>query len=251
MSSIASSSIVFAVVFGGGLLGMFLRKLLPQNHLSDDSKGIVMIAMGLVATMTAIVLGLLISSAKSSFDALSQEMTGTSSDIILLDRTLALYGTETKEARDLLRSAAASALDLMELKKPAAPAHLAVSTRDTDAIFEKIQGLLPKDDRQRSLKAEALSILREIRKTRWLMYEQQANLLSMPMLVILVLWLTILFISFGLYAPANGTVITSLLVSALSVSCAILLILELYTPYEGLIRISSATLRAALTQLGN
>lgn len=251
MSSIASSSIVFAVVFGGALLGMFLRRLLPQNHLSDDSKGIVMIAMGLVATMTAIVLGLLISSAKSSFDALSHEITGTSSDIILLDRTLALYGTETKEARDLVRSAVANALDFMELKKSAAPVHLAVSTRDTDSIFEKIQGLLPKDDRQRSLKAAALSILREIQKTRWLMYEQQANLISMPMLVILVLWLTVLFISFGLYAPTNGTVVTSLLVSALSVSCAVLLILELYAPYKGLIKISSAPLRAALMQLGN
>lgn len=253
MSSIASSSIVFAVVFGGALLGMFLRRLLPENHLSDDSKGIVMIAMGLVATMTAIVLGLLISSAKSSFDALSHEITGTSSDIILLDRTLALYGTETKEARDLLRSAAGNALDFMELKESAAPAHLAVSTqtRDADSIFEKIQGLLPKDDRQRSLKAEALSILREIQKTRWLMYEQQANFISMPMLVILVLWLTVLFISFGLYAPTNGTVVTSLLVSALSVSCAVLLILELYAPYKGLIKISSAPLRAALMQLGN
>src|SRR5271169_7124529 len=104
MSSSVMSSIVFAFVFGGALLGMFMRKLLPQNHLSDDSKGIVMIAMGLVATMTALVLGLLISSAKSSFDTLSSEMTATSSNIILLDRTLALYGPETKEARDLLRS---------------------------------------------------------------------------------------------------------------------------------------------------
>ena len=250
MSSIASSSIVFAIVFGGALLGMFLRKLLPQNHLSDDSKGIVMIAMGLVATMTALVLGLLISSAKSSFDALSHEITGTSSDIILLDRTLALYGTETKETRDLLRSAVANGLDLMEMEN-VAPAHLAVSTRDTDSIFEKIQGLLPKDDRQRSLKAEALSTLREIRQTRWLMYEQRVTSISIPMLIILVLWLTVLFISFGLYAPANGTVVTSLLVSALSVSCAIFLILELYTPYHGLIKISSATLRAALAQLGN
>jgi hypothetical protein len=197
-----------------------------------------------------LVLGLLISSAKSSFDALSHEITGTLSDIILLDRTLALYGTETKETRDLLRSAVANGLDLMEMKH-ADPAHLAVSTRDTDSIFEKIQGLLPKDDRQRSLKAEALSILREIRQTRWLMYEQRVTSISIPMLIILVLWLTVLFISFGLYAPTNGTVVASLLVSALSVSCAIFLILELYTPYRGLIKISSATLSAALAQLGN
>ena len=117
MSSIATSSIVFACVFGGALLGMFLRKLLPQNHLSDDSKSIVMIAMGLVATMTALVLGLLISSAKNSFDTLNSEIVETSSKIILLDRTLASYGPETKEARDLQRSEVAAVVRSNRVEK--------------------------------------------------------------------------------------------------------------------------------------
>ncbi len=251
MSSIATSSIVFACVFGGALLGMFLRKLLPQHHLSDDSKSVVMVAMGLVATMTALVLGLLISSAKNSFDTLNSEITATSSKIILLDRTLALYGPETKEARDLLRSTVAAVLDRMASKRSANPGEMLASTRQVESVYDKIQGLLPKDDRQRSFQADALSILKEIRQTRVLIYEQQSTSISMPMLIILVSWLTVLFISFGLYAPTNGTVVTSLLVSALSVSCAILLILELYTPYLGLIKISSAPLRAALMQLGN
>jgi len=251
MNSIATSSIVFACVFGGALLGMFLRKLLPQHHLSDDSKSIVMIAMGLVATMTALVLGLLISSAKNSFDTLNSEITATSSKIILLDRTLALYGPETKEARDLLHSTVAAVLDRMESKRSANPGEMLASTRQVESVYDKIQGLLPKDDRQRSFQADALSILKEIRQTRVLIYEQQSTSISMPMLIILVSWLTVLFISFGLYAPTNGTVVTSLLVSALSVSCAILLILELYRPYRGLIKVSSAPLRAALMQLGN
>ena len=250
MSSIAISSIVLALVFGGAMLGMALRKLLPQNHLSDDSKDIVRIAMGLVATMTALVLGLLISSAKSSFDALSSEITGTSSKIILLDRTLADYGVETKAARDLLRSTVANVIDQMELKNLADP-HLPAPTREMDSIYYKIQGLLPKDDRQRSFQADALSILKEIRQTRWLMYEQQSGSISMPMLIVLVSWLTALFVSFGLYAPANGTVVVSLLVSALSVSAATLLILEMYSPHHVLTKISSVALRAALTQLGN
>jgi Protein of unknown function (DUF4239) len=251
MSSIATSSIVFACVFGGALLGMILRKLLPQSHLSDDSKGVVMVAMGLVATMTALVLGLLISSAKSSFDTLSSEITGTSSKIILLDRTLALYGPETKEARDLLRSVVAAVLDRMESKEPADPREFPATSRGLESLNEKIHRLVPKDDMQRSFQAEALSIVKEIRQTRVLIYAQQSTAISMPMLVILVSWLTVLFISFGLYAPTNGTAVTSLLVSALSVSCAILLILELYTPNRGLIKISSAPLRAALMQLGN
>jgi uncharacterized protein (DUF486 family) len=251
MSSIAISSIVFALVFGGGLLGMYLHKVLPKEHLSDDSKDVVRLGMGLVATMTALVLGLVISSAKNSFDALSGEMTGASSKIILLDQTLALYGPETKAARDMLRSSVAGVLDRMESKKSRNPAQLRTSTREVDSLYKKIQELSPTDDRQRSIQARALSLLISLQETRWLIYEQESTSISMPMLIILLSWLTTLFISFGLFAPANRIAVTALLVSGLSVSGAILLILELYSPYAGLIRISSAPLRAALTQLGN
>jgi len=251
MSPIVISSIVFAFVFGGALLGMFLRTVLPQHHLSDDSKDVVKMGMGLVATMSALVLGLLVASAKNSFDALSNDMTAESAKILLLDRTLAHYGPKTKEARDLLRSSVAGVIHRMDLKNSPNPPQWGASTREVDSLYEKIKGLLPEDESQRSIQSEALSILREIRGTRWLMYEHESTSISMPMLIILFSWLITLFISFGLFAPANGTVAISLFVSALSVSGAILLILELYAPYEGLIKISSAPLRAALTQLGN
>jgi hypothetical protein len=251
MSAIAISSIVLAVVFGGALLGMFLHNVLPQNHLSDDSKNVVLIAMGLVATMTALVLGFLITSAKTSSDTLTSEIMATSSRVILLDRTLANYGQDAKEARDLLRDGVANVLDRIELEKSTAPTRLAVPNREWDSLYDKIQGLLPKDDRQRSLRAEALSILREIQQTRWLMYEQQSALVPSSVLILLVSWLTILFISFGLFAPSNGTVVAGLLAAAFSVSSAVFLILALYSPHHGLMKLSSATLRAAFTQLGN
>lgn len=251
MNSFVISSIVFAIVFGGAMVGMFLRAVLPQNNLSDDSKDVVKMGMGLVATMAALVLGLLVSSAKNSFDALSSEMTRVSSQIILLDRTLALYGPETSEERDLLRSSVADVLDRLEVEKSAHPTQSRSSTRAVSALYDKIQGLSPKDDKQRSTQARALALLLSLQETRWLIYEQESTSISMPMLIILVSWLATLFVSFGLFAPANGTAVTALFVSALSVSGAILLILELYSPYEGIIRISSAPLRAALAQLGN
>ena len=244
MSPIAISSIVFAFVFGGALTGMYLRVVLPQHYLSDDSKDVVKIAMGLVATMSALVLGLLVSSAKGSFDSQSGEMTRASAKIILLDRTLALYGPETKEARELLHSVVAGMVDRMELKKSAL-------THEADNLYEKIQTLLPKDDSQRSIQSRALGLLISLQESRWLIYEQESTAISIPMLVILLSWLTALFISFGLFARVNGATVTALLVSAFSVSGAVLLILELYAPYEGLIKISSAPLRAALAQLGN
>jgi hypothetical protein len=251
MSSIAISSIVFGLMLGGALLGMYLRTVLPQHHLSNDSKDVVKMGIGLVATMSALVLGLLVASAKNSFDALSNDMMRESAKILLLDRTLAHYGPKTKEVRDQLRSAVAGVIDRMELKKSPNAAQWGASAREMDSLYEKTKGLLPEDDRERSIQSEALSILKEVRETRWLMYEHESTSISMPMLIILFSWLITLFISFGLFAPANATVLITLSVSALAVSGAILLILELYAPYGGLIKISSAPLHAALTQLGN
>jgi hypothetical protein len=184
--------------------------------------------------MSALVLSLLISSGKTSYDAQSNELRAVSSDIILLDRTLAHYGPETAGARELLRTTIAGILERRGLKKSANPAHLGVPVREMDSLYDKIQELSPKDDRQRSVQSQALGILLSLQQTRWLMYEQESSAIAMPFLAILVSWLVILFISFGLYAPVNGTTVASLGLSALVVTGAVFLILEWYTPYTGL-----------------
>jgi len=246
MSATTISLIVFACVFGGALIGILLHAVLPQQHLSNESKDIVKLGMGLVGTMAALVLGLLVASAKGSYDAQSAELTQMSANIALLDRALALYGPETKEARNLLRGAVARVLDQMW-----SSASLSVPTAaGGEILYEKIQGLSPKNDTQRSLQGQALSMAVDLGKTRWLMYEQATTSVSMPLVIVLVCWLTAIFISFGLFAPFNATVVASLFVSALSVSGAIFLILEMYTPYAGLVKISDAPLRAALAHLG-
>ena len=249
MSSTIISLIVFACVFGGALLGILLHAVLPQHHLAADSKDIVKLGVGLVGTMAALVLGLLVASAKGSYDNQSAELTQMSANIALLDRGLALYGPETKETRALLRGAVVRILDQMWSKDGASSSPMAAPSGG-EILYEKIQGLSPKNDTQRSIQSQVMSIAVDIGKTRWLMYAQQATSVSMPLLVVLVIWLTVIFISFGLFAPFNATVVSSLLVSALSVSGAIFLILEMYSPYSGLIQISSAPLRAALAHLG-
>jgi hypothetical protein len=250
MSSIAISLIVFVCVFGGAVLGMFLRSALPKHHMTAESSDVVKMGMGLVATLSALVLGLLVASAKSSYDAQSTELTQMSAKVVLLDRVLAHYGPETKEARELLQAAVARVLDQMWSKHRTSSSQLGPPSSGGEVIFDKIQSLSPRDEAQGSLKAQALSIATGIGQTRWLMYEQGVTSISMPLLVVLVFWLTTLFISFGLFAPRNGTVVASLLISALSVSGAILMILEMYTPYSGLVQVSSAPLRAALAHLG-
>ena len=237
MKSLTVGLIVFACVFGGALLGIFLHISLPEHHLGADSKDIVKLGMGLVATMAALVLGLLVASANGSYDAQSAELTRMSASIALLDRVLAGYGPETKDARELLRGAAGRILNQMwsEDGTPEAP-----PSAGGEILYDKVAGL----------QGHALSITIDVGKARWLMYAQAAASVSMPLLVVLVIWLTVIFISFGLFAPFNATVVASLLISALSVSGAIFLILEMYGPYAGVIQISSAPLRAALAHLG-
>jgi hypothetical protein len=249
MSSLEISFITLAVVFGGALLGIALRAVLPERHLAGESRDVVKLGMGLIATMAALVLGLLIASAKSSYDTQNAELTEMASKAVLLDRILAHYGPETKEARDMLRSSVASVLEMVSSKAGDGPFQFGMSVSG-EGLYDKIQGLSPKDDAQRSIQSQALSLMMAMGQTRLLLAAQKNNSVSLPMLVVLVAWLTIIFISFGLFAPRNVTVIVSLLVSALSVSGAVFLILEMYSPYAGLIHVSGAPIRAALAHLG-
>ena len=250
MSATVISCIVFACVFGGALLGMFLRASLPEHHLSTDSKDFVKLGTGLIATMAALVLGLLIASAKNSYDIQRNELTQVSASIIVLDRLMSNYGPETKEARDLLRRSVVHTLDEMwpEQRSQAAQLEPGVSS---DALHDKIYRLSPHNEDQRLLKSQASTILLNLRQTRWLEVEQRrGSSIPKAVLAVLIFWLAIIFVSFGLFAPPNSTVLAVLFVCVLSVSGAIFLILELDRPFEGLIRIPSAPLRDALLHLG-
>ena len=250
MSPVTISGVTLAFVFGGALLGMSLRATLPENHLSHDSKDVVKVGIGLIGTMAALVLGLLIASAKSSYDTQFAELTEMSSKMVLLDRVLAHYGPEAQDCRELLRASATRTLERLWPAAGSGQAQLEPLSPGSELLYDKLQELVPKNEAQRSLQVQALSIAVTLGQTRWLMFEQNTASVSAPLLVVLIFWLTIIFVSFGLFAPRNGTVITSLFVSSVSVSAAILLILEMYSPWAGMIQISSAPLRLALAHLG-
>jgi len=250
LSPFAIAGIAFACVFGGALLGMFLRTRLPQHHLSPETKDLVRLGVGLIGTMSALVLGLLVASAKGSYDTQRTELIQMSSKIVVLDRVLAHYGPEAKEVRDLLRRYVVGTLARMWPERGSGPAQLAPHSAEGENFYDKVQALAPQNDAQRSMQAQALSIAMDVGQTRRLMFQQTDSSISMPLLVVVVFWLAIIFISFGLFAHPNGLAVGVLLISAVSVSAAIFLILELDQPFDGLIRMSSGPLRSALAQLG-
>jgi hypothetical protein len=250
VSDIGISLIVLACVFGGTLVGLFLPSRLPREHLSPGSTDVVKLGIGLIGTMSALVLGLMLSSANSLFNTEDAEFTAQSAKIVMLDKMLAHYGPETKEARDALRTVVVGMLERGRPPEAGSQHGRLEPPAGSDALYKTIMDLSPKDDEQRFAKSQALNIVIGLGQTRWLILEQQVNSISMPLLVVVVFWLVMIFMSFGLLAPHNATVVTTLFVCALSVSTAIFLILEMYSPFDGLIRISSAPLRSALSQLG-
>ena len=250
MSPLAISSIVFATVFGCALLGFLMQAILPEHHLSPASQSAVNLGMALVGTMAALLLGLLVALAESSYDTVNSELTHMSADVVLLDRMLAHYGSETKEARDLLRRTVATMLDRVWSSNVSSMAKLDPEGGGGEFLFDKIQQLSPKNDSQRSIQTQAISMAISLGQTRWLLFEQSQSSISITFLVVLVFWPSVLFASFGVFAPRNLTVIISLLLAALAVSGAIFLMFELTRPFEGLAQVSSAPLRNAFVHLG-
>ena len=251
-----SSQIIFLIsagcIFGGALLGLLLSRLLPEEHLRDKSKETVKVVTGMIATLAALVLGLLISSANTFFDAVDTAITHSGARIILLDRALANYGPETKEAREQLRRTIVAGIDMFWPKEKSEGPGLGAFERATgmEELQTKIRELNPTTDVQRQLRAEAEKLSGDMLEARWLLISQAQHTIPMTFLVVLLFWLTMLHISFGLLAPRNATAITMLFISALSVSGAMFLILEMYQPLDGMIKVSNAPLRKALELLG-
>jgi hypothetical protein len=242
--------LVFGSLFGAVLLGMRVRARLPEHHLSSEAKDSIRVGMGTVATMAALVLGLLVAASKDTYDTERNETTQLAARIIYLDRVLAIYGPETAVARSELRHATSDMIARMFPNERQAQAVLEPARQSGEALPMAVFRLTPADDAQRELKSVAIKTTEELGQTRWLLYEQAETGVSRAMLVVVVTWLGIVFLSIGLFAPPNATVIAALMLSALSVSGAIYLVLELNLPYSGLISISSKPLRLALEHLG-
>jgi hypothetical protein len=250
-TSLLILTVSFVCLAGAVLGGMLLRRVLPEHHLNADSKDVVKLAIGILGTLCALVLSLLIISSRTSFEAQRADIEKLAANVILLDDTLDHYGPETGPARELLRRSLAIAVARIWHEQGAAGG----GERDLDPggawrdFRHAVLALGPANDDRRTLQAQAVVLGNQLAQTRVLLFEQLGRPIPTPFIVILVAWLSIIFLTFGLFAPLNGTVITVLLAAALSVSAAIFLGNELGEPFQGLMQLSSATLRNALAPL--
>jgi len=248
----AIGAITLACTLIGVLIGASLRRLVPTHHLGAESRDTMKLGIGLIATMTALVLGLVTASAKSSFDTVDATVRHAAMNVLDLDRLLARYGPETQEMRAALRRFVEMRADMIWPRDSSARPQLEPGDAATsvEALVERLRSLSPRDDAHAALRARAVERLETLLRERWMVAAVGASSVPVPFLVILLFWLTITFASFGLLAPPNRTVLVILFLCALSVSSAVFLVLEMDGPFDGVLTVSPTPLHYALSHLG-
>jgi hypothetical protein len=249
MNSAAVSFLVFALIFTGALAGMALRRALPEDHLGQDAKDTMRLAIGLVVTMTGLVLGMLVSSAKTYYDGQKNKVAAMSSEVILLNNSLAVFGPEAEPTRIEARRFVEGAVDRIWPEEKSRSVELK-PLNNTESVTVLLQLLVPKNDMQATAKAQIAASIQTLKRSYWLMFldSEQASI-PLPLLIVVTSWLMTIFISFGIFAPRNFTVIATLIICAAAVSGAIFIIMEMYAPFSGTLKISPAVVRDALNQM--
>jgi hypothetical protein len=251
MNTITISLLVSACIFAGGLAGLQLNRWLPEQHLTKETQDVVRLGIGMLSVLASLVLGLLIATAKSSYDGTDHAVRSYAAELALLNEIFRDYGGTASVPRDLLRQYTERLLQdgwPADRQRP-------VALDDEQArlllehVREAIRALQPVDDGQKSLQARATDINIDLLRDRWLLIEQQGPSVQAVVVAILVSWVTVIFASFGINAPRNGTVVLTFLICALAIGGAIFLILEMDRPLGGVMQISSAPLRSVLAQM--
>lgn len=251
MSGLITALIGLAVILGGAFVGIGLRKALPEHHLADDTKDLVRLGTGLIGTMAALVLGLLIAAANSSFGTQANNVQHLAADIIMLDQLLAQYGPDAKPVREGLRQTVAPLVkriwreDRSDSSRQAS-FQATEPGQDTAAL---IIHLAPQNEAQRLIKDRVVQVTSDLAQTRFLLFEQSGGAIPLPFLIVLVFWLAIIFMSFGMFLRVNLVAGAALIVFAISAAGALYLVLELSDPFGGLMQLSNAPLRNALAPL--
>jgi hypothetical protein len=243
-------AVVLVATFSGTLLGLLLQRILPQEQLNSEVREVLKLVIGVVGTLSALVLGLIINSSRGSYDQQRQELIEVSAKFVTLDRTLAGFGPETRALRESLRSQVARAIERIWPSDGSTPARLEPEV-DSDQWMRDLQTLTPSNDLQRNCLMRASTLATEILNARWMLFEQAGGSVPRALIFVITFWFVLIFVCLGLLACRKATVLAMLLLCALSVSGAMVLSLEFDRPFDGLVRLSSEPLAKALAQMGH
>jgi len=249
--------ITLVALTGGYIVGIMVQRFLPPHHLAPETKDVVKGGVGAIVTLAGLVLGLLVASTKGSFDTKADEVHAFSASLIEMDRSLSHYGPEGAPVRAALKRYTELKLtdtwpDESGMDQDAANAlDDSKGVAALEGIGSELRTLKPANPTQVSVQNRAMDLYYRITDARWAMAAQRGTTVQPVFLVILIFWLTVMFTSFGLFAPKNMTAMFFMVLCAISFAGAIYIVLEMDGPFSGLVTISSQPMRDALVQMGH
>ncbi|TIQ33543.1 MAG: DUF4239 domain-containing protein [Mesorhizobium sp.] len=249
MGEVLVGTAIFACLAGAALVSLMVHERFPAHHRQDDTSAVVRLAANLFVVMSSLVLGLMINSAKNTFEAIDGNVHAFATDLILLDRTLRQYGPETDSARQSLTAYVQRVVDTSAADNDTTVVPNKLSELLLNQVGDILAGLTPADAKQTAAQQAATQQLRKVIEQRWILAEQSEGAIPAPLIALLVAWLTLIFASFGFRAPRNATVVCTCLISGALVAAAIYLIMDMDTPFSGPIQVSPAPLQRALAEL--
>lgn len=251
MNAVAISAVALLFALGGILLGSISHRLLPASQLAPEARDVIKLSLGIVLSLSALVLGLLVASAKGGYDMRRGEIHGMTADLVLLDYLLSRYGDEARAARVILREEIPLAVErIWREGQPGSPNAVAFKPLPAaETLYREVLDLQPADETQRELRGRIVQLTHDVSELRLMLFSHQGSSIPLPFLAVLFLWMAVLFAGFSLMAPASATPITFMVLCALSVSGAVFLILELDQPFSGIMMLPSEPLTKALSPL--
>jgi hypothetical protein len=249
MNHLIASLIVAACVFLSACIGLMVHRVQPESHRTKETLDVVRLGTGMLSVLASLVLGLLIATAKSSSDATDNDVRGFAAELILLNETLRDYGDAAAKPRDLLRQFTTQTLRDLWSNDGAPQIDNPRTAELLEHVREAIRALKPVDSGQQWLQDQALEINVSLIRQRWQLIERQGSNIRLVVVGMLVFWVAAIFASFGLNAPRNATVVVAFLVCALSIGCAVFVILEMDSPFQGVLRLSKQPLTNALAHM--
>jgi hypothetical protein len=255
------AGVVLLVLLGSSALGLIVQPYLSEHHRSRESMELVRLVVAMLVTFTALVLGMLTTSVKSSFDKADSGMKGFAAELIQLDESLRQYGGEAASAREQLRNYTAAVIASIWFEEVTPPSNyypkgLPHGMSESLVLGDKlnqvglmIRQLEPQDAMHRQLVADCIQRFNRVTERRWQLIEDAGGVISVPFASVVILWLAIVFASFGLNAPRNTLVCVTISIAAVSIASVIYLILDLDSPFTGVIAVSSHAMRGVLAHL--
>ena len=249
MTNFTISVLTFVLLSSVSLLTMYFHARLPERHRDAETLATVSRNANIFVVITSLVFGLLITSAKNTFEAVDRNQHNYGTELILFDRILRDYGADANDARNRLVAYAEEALAHPARVEEIERTRQDRSGRALDAVGTALDDIHPADLFHQSLLSDAHNHYRDVVHLRWVMVEQSEGSLPMPILAMLLAWLTLLFLSHGYRAPQNAVVVSMLLVSAVLIAASVYLVLDMELPFKGPIQTTDQPIRRALNEM--